>query len=203
MQLDAATTAGPRRLPSGLPPGAWLALHDDRELVDSQALDPSWRPPVDVVFEIEPATRIEALVNRGEGSTLEFKQELPSKDVLRVMKTVAAFANSEGGTLLFGVTDEQQIAGLDDALTRKAIDRVTSLISDHVHPHVLFTIEAITLGTAAVLAVHVQPGADTPYGVGTDPRKLTYYVRRGANSSPARPEDIRYSVRSRMPANNG
>jgi len=202
-ELDADTTIWSLPLPDGLPEAAWLALHDDRQLLDSRALDPSWRPPADVEFEIEPATRAEALISRGEGSTLEFKRELPGRDATRVVKTVAAFANGQGGTILFGVTDEQEIVGLGDALTREAIDHLTRVISDHVQPHPSFEVETISVGDAEILAVSVWPGPDTPYGVGTSDRKLIYYVRRGGNSSPARPEDIRNSVRSRMPTDSG
>jgi hypothetical protein len=201
-ELNADSTEWFLPLPDGLPEGAWLALHDDRQLLDSRALDPSWRPSGNVEFEIEPGTRVEALISRGEGSTLEFKRELPGEDPSRVMKTVAAFANGQGGTILFGVTDEQQIIGLGGALTREAIDHLTRLISDHVQPHPPFGVETIPVGDATILAIHVSPGADTPYGVGTSDRKLIYYVRRGGNSSPARPEDIRNAVRSRIPTNN-
>jgi hypothetical protein len=201
-ELDADTSQWSLPLPDGLPDGAWLALHDDTQLLDSRALDPSWRPPGDVEFEIEPATRVEAQISRGEGSTLEFKRELPGEDPSRVMKTVAAFANGMGGTIIFGVTDEQKIIGLGDALTREAIDHLTRLISDHVQPHPPFEIERIAVGDSEILAVYVSPGSDTPYGVGTSDRKLIYYVRRGGNSSPARPEDIRNAVRSRMPTDD-
>ncbi len=159
-----------------------------------------------VEFEIEPATRVEALISRGEGSPLEFKRELSGEDPNKVMKTVAAFANGQGGTVLFGVTDEQEIIGLGDgALTGEAVDHLTRLISDRVKLHPSFEVEIVVIGDAEILAIHVRPGPDTPYGVGTSDRKLVYYVRRGAQVQPApkpAPEDIRISVRSRMPTVN-
>jgi predicted HTH transcriptional regulator len=129
--------------------------------------------------------------------------ELPGEDASNVMKTIAAFANGQGGTLLFGVTNEQQIIGRGDALSREAIDHLTRLISDHVQPHPPFEVQTIPVSDAKILAIYVWPGTDTPYGVGTSDRKLISYVRRSGNSSPARPEDIRNSVRSRMPTDNG
>jgi len=41
------------------------------------------------------------LLTRPEGKTLEFKRDLSSPD--RVIRTLVAFANTAGGTLLVGV----------------------------------------------------------------------------------------------------
>jgi predicted HTH transcriptional regulator len=43
------------------------------------------------------------LLKRPEGKTLEFKREFSGRDGL--LKTVVAFANTAGGTLLVGVED--------------------------------------------------------------------------------------------------
>jgi hypothetical protein len=187
-------------LPDGMPEGAWVALHDGRGLLDSRVLDPRWQPAGDIKFEVEPTVRLEAIISRGENATFEAKRELPGDDPDRVMKTVAAFANGGGGTIIFGVDNEMQIVGLGDALNRKSIDRVTSLISDRVHPHVVFGLEQVTLRGEEVLALYVYSGSDAPYGVGTNEQKLNFYVRRSGSTIPARPEDLRNSVLARMPS---
>lgn len=198
-RLDSNGSEWSLPLPEGVPEGGWVALHDGRQLIDSRGLDPAGRLADDVEHYVEPGTRIEALISRGEGAMLEFKRELPSEDPRKVLKTIAAFSNGQGGTILFGVTDEQEIVGLGGTLDRDAIDRLTLVISDHVHPHPHFEIAPVAVGDTIVLVVDVWPGPDTPYGIGTNDRKLTYYVRRGGNSSPARPEDIRHSVKTRIP----
>jgi uncharacterized protein with ParB-like and HNH nuclease domain len=65
---------------------------------------------------------IEELIQEGESSELEFKQyyhysnsQPPSqsnKSIHKVRRTIAAFWNSEGGTLLIGVHDDKTITGL-------------------------------------------------------------------------------------------
>jgi hypothetical protein len=184
-------------LPDGLEEGAWVALHADRELLDSRVIDPRWRPAPDVEFHIEPELRLEAIISQGENATFEAKRELPGGEPDRVLKTVAAFANGAGGTIVFGVDNEMQIVGLRETLDRKSIDRVTSLISDRVHPHVVFNLQQVRIGDADLLALDVHPGPDVPYGVGTHEQELTYYVRRSGSSIPARPEDFRAVVRAR------
>ena len=57
-------------------------------------------------------------------------------------------------------------------------------------------------GARGVVA-DIQAGSHSPYGVGTRDHDITYYVRRGATSFPATPDDVRAFVRSRMPQASG
>jgi hypothetical protein len=68
------------------------------------------------------AVSIEDLIAEGETEDLEFKssvrwdfqQQAPNKKLEDViLKSVAAFANSQGGTLLIGVSDDGKILGLE------------------------------------------------------------------------------------------
>ena len=73
------------------------------------------------VHRLSASDEVLALVRGGESRTLEFKESL-SLDVRKgtkesyiekmALKTIAAFLNSQGGTLLVGVTDDGQIKGL-------------------------------------------------------------------------------------------
>lgn len=81
---------------------------------------------------VEPVT-LEDLIAEGESDELEFKSTLRwdlkegqinkgLEDV--ILKTVAAFANSQGGTLLIGVADNGQVLGLEhDYLSLNGADR--------------------------------------------------------------------------------
>lgn len=70
---------------------------------------------------------ITELITLGENGTLEFKsswqwdmRENKENAALRYacLKTIAAFLNSEGGTLLIGVEDDGNVAGIDKDLAR-------------------------------------------------------------------------------------
>ncbi|MBR5889227.1 MAG: ATP-binding protein [Akkermansia sp.] len=53
-------------------------------------------------------------IESGESEVLEFKRELPSKDK-KVMKTVVAFANCQGGRIIFGVDDKtHEVLGVSE-----------------------------------------------------------------------------------------
>jgi hypothetical protein len=90
---------------------------------------------------------IAELIKLGESATLEFKSTLQwdvvqgaENRLLRrqVLKTIAAFLNSPGGTLVIGVEDDGNILGLarDVKITGNSVDKfavlLTSLISEHI-----------------------------------------------------------------------
>jgi hypothetical protein len=190
-------------LAEALPPRAWLALHRDRELLDRRYLDGSWHQP-GVEVEVDPATHFAVLVASGEGPTTEFKRELPgdARSVRTAIKSVAAFANGGGGTIVYGVDDEGTVVGLADGDLRKAADRLTNLVRDYVRPLPLFDVEVFDDGETRILLLNVDRGPETPYGVGTNDRDVVFYVRRGANSFPASPADVRAMVQARQPVND-
>jgi len=80
--------------------------------------------PVIKKIESEAPPSIAELIKKGESATLEFKQTFQydaekqnhKNDSLRfaVLKTIAAFLNTEGGTLLIGVMDNGAIFGLEN-----------------------------------------------------------------------------------------
>lgn len=186
----------------GIPSGSWIALHKGQELLDRRGLDPAWGQ-TDVEIEVDPVTEVEVLISRGEGVSTEFKRQLPTDErdsVVNVMKTIAAFANGEGGTLLFGIDNDGAVLGLGIDNARKTLDRTTQLIRDWVRPHVDFDAELTEVDGKQVLLVRVDAGAEPPYGVGTTERRIDYYVRRSATSFPATPADVRAFVRARLSA---
>jgi len=55
---------------------------------------------------------IEDEINAGESNRVEFKEKLP-KDPKKYAKTAVAYSNSQGGKLIFGVSDDRRIVGID------------------------------------------------------------------------------------------
>jgi hypothetical protein len=51
----------------------------------------------------------------------------------------------------------------------------------------------LTMGVSCSRSL-IEEGENKPYGVGSDPTKLTFYVRRTANTPPARQENNRAMV---------
>lgn len=117
-----------------------------------------------------------------ENKTTEFKREY----VEDIKKTIIAFANCDGGTLLIGVDDDGSICGIPDL--DGTMQRITNAIRDSIRPDVtMFTEcrEKIIDGKPTI-CVTVQRGTARPYylqGKGIRPEGV--YVRQGASTVPA------------------
>ena len=84
---------------------------------------------------------LKALVKKGEGYNLEFKLKTNHPD--KIAKEIAAFANSGGGKLLLGISDDLVLKGLkypdeDEYLIEKSIKK-------HIFPIPEYSIERIKL----------------------------------------------------------
>ncbi len=94
---------------------------------------------------------INFLLSQPEGKTLEFKRDLSSPKP--ILKTLVAFANTAGGTLLIGRDDDGEIIGVDDVLADE--ERLANLISDSISPAMMPDIEAVSVDGKSLLLVRV------------------------------------------------
>ncbi|WP_052813170.1 ATP-binding protein [Desulfonatronum thioautotrophicum] len=95
--------------------------------------------------------RVEELLKRPEGKTLEFKQDLSAPK--NILKSVIAFANTAGGTVVIGRADDGTVVGVGDVLD--AEERLANLIADSIAPGMMPEIEAVTVADKALLLVRV------------------------------------------------
>ena len=94
---------------------------------------------------------VEELIGLGESATLEFKSTI-QWDVVQgqinkalrkqILKTIAAFLNSSGGTLLIGVEDDGNIYGIEEDLrySKNSTDRYLNLLSTLLTDYIAFVI---------------------------------------------------------------
>jgi predicted HTH transcriptional regulator len=128
--------------------------------------------------------RLEELMLRAEGKTLEFKRDLSSLD--RILRTLVAFANTSGGILLVGVEDKTRaVRGVDDPLA--AEEKLANVVSDGISPTLLPGFEYLSWRGTQVLAVEVAPGPARPYFVRRDGVSKGIYVRVGSSNRVADP----------------
>lgn len=109
-------------------------------------------------FVRKPPATAEELIRQGECGEVEFKstarhnvrsRQRDEKIELVIAKTVAAFLNEDGGTLLIGVADDGTILGLDDDLKYMKspdLDRFELWLRDYL---------SRTLGSAATATIDV------------------------------------------------
>ena len=141
------------------------------------------------------------LIAQGENDIVEFKTSLrwnmekQNKDKLiehAALKTIAAFLNTKGGTLLIGVTDERQIVGIgQDRFENfdKLLLHLTRLVKEYIGPLYIeflkFEIEQIDEQhvlridcDASTLPAYVKEKYDDAFYVRTGPATTHLKVSR-------------------------
>jgi len=127
------------------------------------------------------------VLKRPEGKTLEFKRDLSSPD--GVLRTVVAFANTAGGTLLIGVEDAtRHVRGVKSPLDLE--ERLASIISDSIAPRLAPELEILPWRSTHVLAVQVYPSPGRPHHLQGEGPQAGVYVRVGSTNRHADREMI-------------
>ncbi len=122
-------------------------------------------------------------IEQGESKTLELKAHLPQGEQLA--KTLIAFANTSGGKLVVGVTDERELIGLGDADIFAVQDSIASIIHSCCMPSLLPEIYIENVNGTELLVVEVSRGSLLPYYLKTKGREQGTYIRLGATNRPA------------------
>lgn len=128
---------------------------------------------------------MEELLKQEEGKTLEFKENASSLN--GIVKTVAAFTNTAGGTIVVGVEDgTKRLVGLSDPLEDEM--RITNKIAACIHPFTMPVIEIQSHRKKAFIIIKVaySPG---PYYVHKESER-SVYVRFGSTNRVADEETI-------------
>ena len=119
---------------------------------------------------------------RGESKNVEFKVMLP-KDSEKYMKTVVAFANSQGGQLIIGIDDEtHQVVGVDKDSVFLVMDSIANAVSDSCVPQIVPDIAFQTIEGKTVVVASVAPGVNRPYYLKAKGKEKGTYVRVAGTS---------------------
>ena len=112
-----------------------------------------------------------------------FKEKVEYKKPKSWLKSVSAFANSNGGILLFGVRDFDRIpVGLKDIV--KDSEKVSELINERITPLPRYELNTFKEDDKDFMEVKIGDGPRTPYYYDSDGRKEAF-IRSGNQSIPA------------------
>lgn len=115
----------------------------------------------------------------GEATVYDKKQMLEVKRPKSWLKSVSAFANGEGGTLIFGISDDNQIVGLADA--EGDAEKISEEIKSKLDPVPVINLELKEVDGKKLVLLQVYPGQETPYYYIGDKQRLAF-VRVGNES---------------------
>ncbi len=127
----------------------------------------------------------------GESKNVEFKETLPDKSE-KYMKTIIAFANTQGGQLIVGVNDvTREVTGVDMDSVFKIMDRITNAVSDSCTPQIVPDITFQTIEGKTIVVVYVAPGANRPYYMKSRGKEGGTYIRVTGTSRQADADKIK------------
>ena len=116
-----------------------------------------------------------------ECSAYDFKEMLERKKVKSWLKSVSAFANTDGGSLFYGVNDDGVIVGLENP--QADADFISEMIKARLDPVPEVQLIPIEHEGHTLLEVKVKAGTLTPYYYYQDGTR-TAYVRVGVSIRP-------------------
>lgn len=128
------------------------------------------------IMQIDPKELI------GEATEYDKKRSVERKKVKDWLKSVSAFANSFGGTLIWGITNDDEVVGLENAESDAEFisETIKTKIDSIPKVNLRFHMEE----DKKLLLLDVYAGKETPYyyvGEGN----MTAYIRLGNESVPA------------------
>lgn len=161
----------------------WSPEHGEPLLITSQEAHDVLSPYIAAYQKTPNEQRLGQLLEQGETGKLEFKSTMrynlkasrPDKEMEKeVAKAVGAFMNTEGGTLIIGVDDNQAVLGLEDdfstlgkgqkedAFVRAFVDITDNLFSPAISPD-YYKAEFLQYQDKRVYVVQVQKSEKPVY----------------------------------------
>ncbi|WEV69450.1 putative DNA binding domain-containing protein [Bifidobacterium sp. ESL0775] len=117
-----------------------------------------------------------------EGLHIAFKREWSDS----AKRTLAAFANTDGGTIYVGIDDTGQVTGL--ANPDETMRQVTQAAANAIRPDIIafLSVTTETMNGQQIVQAQVSRGTDRPYYLSDKGlRPAGVYIRSGAASIPA------------------
>jgi len=124
-----------------------------------------------------------------ESERIEYKSQM----IEDLYREVIAFANSDGGVIYIGIDNQGNLTGIDNV--DETYTRITNGIRDAIAPDVTMFVRYV-LQDNKVIQIEVGEGSYKPYYLKSKGMKPTgVYVRQGASSVQASPDQIRKMIK--------
>lgn len=173
----------------------------DGQILDQFAEEQAYSTGERVIFtDRHKGRRLLELIRSGESDRVEFKPFVRLEDrtkVAEIVKTVIAFANTQGGTIFIGVSDGGEIEGVESnrpnnpqrsrTFFQDYVEGLKKLLRDRLNRVPGVTVRAAHLGDRVLIVLEVPEGDCKPY-FNLETREV--FVRRGASNMRPDPDSF-------------
>ena len=97
----------------------------------------------------------------GEATEYDKKELLEERKPKSWLKSVSAFANGVGGALIFGVSDNEVLVGLEDA--KSVSEKISETIKTKMDPVPQIILEIHSEDNKEFIVLKILAGQETPY----------------------------------------
>ena len=118
-------------------------------------------------------------IAQGENATAEFKENFDQE----VLETAVAFANTNGGVIFIGVSDNGEIRGI--TIGKETLRNWSNRIAQATEPRVVLEIESVDIGGKSVLLIRISESSLKPVSV-----RGVCYKRVGNSNRVMSPQEI-------------
>lgn len=128
---------------------------------------------------------IENILNFGENQDVEYKVTKPADNV-KYLKTVVAFSNGQGGSIVFGVDDKtRELVGIPSDDLFPMMDSIINSISDGIVPQIVPDISPVTVKGKNLILLKIPSGGARPYYIKSLGLERGVFARIGSTTREA------------------
>ncbi|HOI28277.1 MAG TPA: ATP-binding protein [Melioribacteraceae bacterium] len=132
------------------------------------------------------------MIEAGEGLHIEFKQRFSTHE--KIAKSIIAFANTDGGSILIGIDDDKSIYGIESE--KSDTELIIQTATRYCEPEVKLSIHSFEIENKEILVVEIPESGTKPhriqdYSASLDLNTAQVYVRVNDKSILASKEMIK------------
>ena len=128
-------------------------------------------------------TELLRLVRGGEDTYLELKVRLSNSE--RIAQEICALANTDGGTIVFGVSDQLRIEGVIDS--QEVQQELIRICREDIAPALIPLVDIVAFDNGRIVVVCEIEGKRRPYRTARDGK---FYLRIGSEKREATREEL-------------
>ncbi len=130
---------------------------------------------------------VTAMLEEGEGLTVEFKRKVSSPE--KIAREMIAFANTRGGVVLFGIDDDKSVVGVESE--KSEMEDIRLAAEALCDPPLRYEVFIFQIGGLDIICVRVPESERKPHYLVSENGERQAYVRVGEKSVQASKEMVR------------
>lgn len=127
------------------------------------------------------------MLRQKEGLRLEFKDSRILSDPFKLAKTMTAFSNAEGGTLIIGVRDDKSVEGMK--VKKQHEEYIMNIASDRCDPRLSPQFQEVNLPEGDVCVIKV-PERQGPFHAVKTKDGYKFFIRVGSTIRELTPSEL-------------